>query len=207
MIYIYALSDPDTGEIRYIGKSTRPKERLTNQCNEKSNTYRCHWIQSVLSRGKRPCQIILETLSDDANWQDREKWWIAYGKSQGWRLTNNTIGGDGVTGLSGDSLERLRSTWKGRKHKPESLIKIGQASKNRKFSTETLAKRSAKLKGRTFTKEHLDKIAEANSKFDSEKIEQVKQMLADGWMVKDIAIYFGVHRTTISKIKMGKYPK
>lgn len=203
-IYIYALIDPFTDEIRYIGKSIRPKERLTNQCNEHSNTYRCHWIQSVLKQGKRPIQIILEELSSDANWQEREIYWIAYGKLQGWNLTNATDGGDGVLNLSGESKERMLKTWKGRKHKPESLVKIGLASKGRKFSEDALRRKSEKMKGRVFSADHLFKIQQSNEKLTDEQVREIRRMLARGIVQSVIASQFNVHKSTISNIKRKK---
>ena len=134
MIYIYALVDPSTKEIRYIGKTTQPKERLQNQCNDKSVTWRTNWIQSVLKRGERPELVILETLSDDSDWQTVEKEWIARGRKAGWRLTNCTDGGDGVVNLTGPSKDRLLRTWRGRKHTEETKRKIGQASRGRKHT-------------------------------------------------------------------------
>lgn len=200
-VFIYALIDPFTGEIRYIGKSVRPKERLTNQCNEHSNTYRCHWIQSVLMKGKRPIQIILEELDCNVNWQEREKYWIAYGKDQGWKLTNTTDGGDGVLNLSGESKERMLKTWKGRKHKPETLLKIGAASKGRKFSEESLRKKSEKMKGRIFSPEHLDKIRKSNQKLSDDEVRDIKKMLAAGIAQLIIAKKYNVDGGTISNIK------
>lgn len=206
MIYIYALSDPDTNEIRYIGKSIRPKERLTNQCNEKVNTYRSHWIQSVLARGKKPIQTILEELPDESNWQEREIAWIAYGREKGWPLTNCTDGGDGVINVSGEGKERMFRTWLGRKHKPETLEKISKSSKGRIQSDESRKKRSLSLKGRIIAPDHRKKLSENVRKFTDDMIKDVLSMLEQGYKVKEIAAKYGVHRTTISKIKMGKYP-
>jgi len=202
-IYIYALIDPFTDEIRYIGKSVRPKERLTNQCNEHANTHRCHWIQSVLAKGKRPIQKILEVLPPGSDWQSREKYWIAYGKQQDWPLTNGTSGGDGLDNPPEHVKKKIRKTWLGRKHKPESLKKIGAASRGRKFSPEALRKKSEAMKGRVFSKEHLSKIARSNEKLTTEQVQEIRRLMREGISQYVIADMFGVHQGTISNIKRG----
>src|ERR1700675_4430931 len=131
MIYIYVLIDPFTNEKRYIGKTIRLRDRLLNQCNEKSDTYRCHWIQSVIAKGLRPIQEILEEMPDGTDWQERERYWIAEARRQGWPLTNCTDGGDGVLNISGESADRMKRTWIGRKHKPESIEKMRLANLGR----------------------------------------------------------------------------
>lgn len=204
-IYIYALKDPFTDQIRYIGKSIRPHERLMNECNERVNTHRSHWIQSVLARGQRPIQIILETLPHDAHWQSCEQMWIAYGRAQGWPLTNGTNGGDGVPGVSGDSLARMRATWIGRKHKPESLLKMAAASRGRKHTPEWCEYMRGVLKGREFTDEHRKRLSEGVRKLSDEQVAEIKERLAQGALVKDLAAFYGVHRTTLSKIKTDQY--
>lgn len=203
-IYIYALKDPFTDEIRYIGKSIRPRERLANQCNEKSNTYRSHWIQSILSQGSKPIQEILEILPDDSNWQEVEKKWIAYGRSLGWNLTNATDGGDGVLNLSGESKERMIKTWTGRKHRPESLLKIGQASKGRKFSEEALKRKSEKMKGRIISSEHRAKISASNKKLTNDQVVEIRNLIASGFKQYEIAKLYGVDKGTISNIHRKK---
>lgn len=200
-IYIYALKDPFTDEIRYIGKSIRPRERLANQCNEHSNTYRCHWIQSILAKGKRPIQIILEELPSDADWQSAEKRWIAYGREQGWPLTNGTDGGDGVPGLSGESKERMLATWKGRKHKPESLLKIGAASRQRRHAPEWSQLMHEKMKDRVFSPEHLQKISHSLRKLTDDQVREIRRALAQGALQKELAKVYGVDKGTISNIK------
>lgn len=203
-IYIYALKDPFTDEIRYIGKTINLKRRLSNECRETAKSYRCHWIQSIISRGKKPIQVILETLEPDADWQAAEKKWIAYGRAQGWPLTNTTEGGDGVPGISGESKERMLKAWKGRKHKPESLVKIGLASKGRYQSEETKRKRSEALKGRQFSDETRSKISANVSKLTDVQIEQIRDLLSNKVSQRVIAKMFGVHQTTISNINRGK---
>ncbi len=128
MIHIYALVDPETHQVRYIGKSIRPRERLVNQMNERANTYRSNWLQGLRRRGLAPEQVILLSLPPESDWQNAERFWIAEGRRRGWPLVNGTKGGDGVSGLTGESKERMARTWVGRKHRPETLVKIGAAS-------------------------------------------------------------------------------
>ncbi|KKL54801.1 hypothetical protein LCGC14_2261760, partial [marine sediment metagenome] len=131
MIYIYALIDPFTKEIRYIGKSIKPKERLINQCNEYSPTWRTNWIQSIFKQGKRPEMSILQALEDNEDWQDAERKWIKKGREMGWRLTNCTDGGDGLVNPSEEVRQKIIKTWIGRKHSEKTKKLIGEKSKGR----------------------------------------------------------------------------
>jgi hypothetical protein len=64
--YIYALWDPDTLQIRYIGRSANVKDRLQKHIDSaRSDKYRSstsEWIQSLLERDERPAAHILETI-------------------------------------------------------------------------------------------------------------------------------------------------
>lgn len=204
MIFIYGLIDPYSFKVRYIGKTVRLKERLQNQLNEKANTYRSHWLQHLKSKGKKPIQVVLQTLDDSEDWQAAEIKWISIAKKYNWPLVNCTDGGDGVLNLSGESKARMIKTWRGRKHKPESIEKMRQANIGKKHSDDHKKHMSNIMKGRKI--EWTDKISEANKKFDPVLMQIVKEDLKAGMMVKDIAKKFGVHRGTITKIKMNKYP-
>lgn len=198
------MIDPDTSEIRYIGKSVRPRERLANQCNEHSNTYRCHWIQKLIREGSKPTQTILEELPDDADWKERERFWIAEGRRQGWPLVNSTSGGDGVPDLPPEIREKMRQTWLGRKHKPESIDKmVAERLLRPKPSVATRLKMSKKMKGREIT--WGDKLSKVNRKLSPEEAQSIQIRLICGERTGDIAAELGLHRTTVSKIKMGTY--
>lgn len=203
MVFIYALIDPFTFKVRYIGKSIRPKERLMNQLNENSKTYRTHWIKYLKSRGKRPIQVILQELKDEENWQEAERKWIRIARKHGWNLVNCTDGGDGVINLSGESKERLLKTWKGRKHKPESIEKMRIRSSQQVRSESSKVKLSLKMKGRKI--EWREKLKNAVRKFSDQDIIDVQSALKMGIKVIDLAKRYNVHRTTITKIKMGTY--
>jgi len=201
--YIYALVCPKSGGIRYIGKSIRPKERLQNHMNEKSNCHRSHWLASLKRDRLRPSIEILEVVSDQSSWQERERHWIAHGYALGWDLTNNTCGGDGVVNLHPDSRERIRTAWIGRKHRPESIIKIGEASKGRTHTTQWKSDMSEKMKLRNIT--WGDKIAVATRKLTTQDQVDILSALKSGVRNKTLAEKYEVHRTTISKVKTGKY--
>lgn len=203
MIYIYGLVDPRTKQIRYIGKSIRPKGRYTDHLNDKSKTHKVHWIQSLLKKGLKPELVILEQLNDDDNWQEYEKNWIKKGKENGWDLVNSTDGGDGVVNLPEESKQRIINAWKGRKHKPETIELLRVKNKGRKHTEEQKKHMSEIMKGREIT--WADKVSKATRKFDDEKYKEVKELLAQGYKVCELAEKYGVHRTTISKIKLDKY--
>lgn len=205
IIYIYGLIDPITAEVRYIGKSIRPKERLTNHMNEVSNCHRSHWLQSLKSIGLKPEMVILEELDGASDWQAVERKWIQYGRGAKWPLTNNTDGGDGVCGLPLATRRKMALTWTGRKHKPETLVKLRAARQLRTTSAETRMKMSASQKGRKI--EWKEKIGIANMKITVDDQATILKRLADGDSVVNIAKAYNVHRGTITKVKHGKYPK
>lgn len=101
MTYIYALCEPDTQAIRYIGKSINPLVRLKHHLriarSNKSSLYLYRWITSLIKANKYPELQILEFISND-NWQKQERFWIAFGRNARWELTNLTDGGEGLTG-------------------------------------------------------------------------------------------------------------
>lgn len=203
LVYIYGLVDPETNEVRYIGKSIRPEGRLRDHINEPpSNCHRSHWIQSLKARGLEPSLMIIETVHGEWPWQESERFWIKRCRDGGMRLTNNTSGGDGVCGLPPETKERMRQTWLGRKHRPETIEKLRVASSSRTASDATRKKMSKSQTGRRIL--WVDKVAESLRKL-SLQAETIKQRLDRGEKVTSLAIEFKVHRTTISKIKKGTY--
>jgi len=202
MVFIYGLIDPFTFKVRYIGKTINLKQRFSRQICEKEKTHRCHWIQSLISKGRKPIQVVLQELSDGDDWQSCERKWISIAKKYGWDLVNSTEGGDGVLNLSGEGKARMLATWKGRKHKPETLIKLSERSKGRVVTEQRRDTLSKKMRGRKI--EWAEKLQESVRKFDDQLIESVLLDLQI-MMVKDVAAKYGVHRTTVTKIKMGQY--
>lgn len=99
-VKIYALINPETEEIKYIGKTIRTLEqRLTNHiCDAKSKRYKnytINWINSLLKKNITPEIILIEEINYEDNWEWLEQYWISQFKSWNFNLTNLTIGGDG----------------------------------------------------------------------------------------------------------------
>lgn len=103
--YIYTLSNPENfDDVRYIGKTNNLKGRL------KRHMSKDHLKDSWTSKNKWLLYL--------KNIDDLEKHWIAQFKSWGFKLKNETEGGDGFD-------------WTGRKHKKE--ISIGKYIKKNKI--------------------------------------------------------------------------
>jgi hypothetical protein len=99
--FIYTLEDPDTNEIKYIGKTVKPlKTRLTNHiysCKKETN-HRTNWIKSIIKKGKKPIIKMIDFCSWEKS-QKLETYWINKFKNEGANLVNLTNGGEGNLGL------------------------------------------------------------------------------------------------------------
>jgi hypothetical protein len=92
---IYALIDPITKKIRYIGKSERglerPPEHWAASHLAKDNTHKGRWIKQVIRNGYIPDVAILEIVDDLSRINIIEDEWINFGRRKGWPLTNARI--------------------------------------------------------------------------------------------------------------------
>jgi hypothetical protein len=143
--FIYALIDPITREIRYVGKANNPYNRLNKRHGHLSCERTCHktyWIRSLLKQNLKPTYCILEQCSSKKKiWSERERDWIAFGKKIGWPLTNETNGGEGggMLGrhLSEEHKRKLRRANKGRRFGPLSESAKQNISKSLIGNTRT----------------------------------------------------------------------
>lgn len=109
--FIYALLDPLTKEVRYIGKtvdiSRRYKETLYQA--KKNKTYKANWIKALKKKGLKPLLEIIDIVNfeEESFW---EKHYISLFKSWGFKLTNATDGGEGLAGVkkSISSIEKMK---------------------------------------------------------------------------------------------------
>lgn len=214
--FIYALCDPDTGKIRYIGKSIYPKDRFRRHIKNTKDGYTQYvynWIRSLLSRNKLPKMELLEECGE--NWAERERWWIQYFRSiPGNKLTNLTDGGEGIIGYirSEEWRRKMSKVQAGKTISKETRKKISETSKGRQHSKETREKLSKAHSGKTISKEQREQISKTMTGVSQPwNCKKVMQTTTDGvfvkkWAsVKDAAKSLNLHNSNISACATGRY--
>lgn len=105
--YIYALLDPRDNEVRYIGKTTNPKNRLSGhitECKKEQSThYRAKWIKSLLKDNLKPLIKFLKicALTDFVKYETE---YIQLYKNN--KLTNSDETGQGNVGRRQEILDK-----------------------------------------------------------------------------------------------------
>lgn len=167
---IYGLTDPTTGELRYIGRSSSGFRRPRSHWEDSKTIGRhdpCHaWIRALLVKGLTPSIEVLEEVVDSQRVHDElnelERFWIASVRASGGLLKNVTDGGD-----SFPDTRREKNWMFGRTHPskgkrlnltpeqrcrrgvrkkgqykpiPETIRKIANANRGKKRSAETREK-------------------------------------------------------------------
>lgn len=171
--FIYALVDPETNQVCYVGKANDPQYRYKGHLREKNNAPKARWISGLKERGLKPLLNIVEEVPF-AQWQEREMYWISYYHEQGCPLVNLSLGGEGglyntpsrSAKVSAHFLGRT-SPIKGRKRPPYSAewcANMSASRKGKKQSPETVAKRVTANAGRKHSSEARAKISEAAKK-------------------------------------------
>ena len=163
---VYRLSDPRSGEIRYVGVTHQKlRYRLVKHLSAARNgrpQYVSAWIRTVLSAGIEP---IIEILEEGiGNWVEAEMRQVLAHKEAGHRLTNLTDGGDGIIGLRhSEESKRLMSIRRRaippKKH-TESVKKAISASKIGKKRPDLSKKNGVFAKNRpdSWSKENLSRL-------------------------------------------------
>lgn len=98
MTYIYSLTDPRDGLIKYIGKTSKvPIERFRQHLKAaRSPKYMVsRWIAFLQRNGMTP-ELNIEDTCDDSEWKRYERGYIALVKSCGAKLKNRTLGGTSI---------------------------------------------------------------------------------------------------------------
>jgi len=166
-VYIYTLSDPESGHIRYVGKTISLQTRLHQHLREKYNYKKNTWLKSLKEKNLQPTIEVLEELSNSSeiDWQESEKFWITYLRFLGCDLVNLTEGGMGATPgykRSSESVSKMAATNRGRKHSPETIEKMRLAAKGRIIPESTREKSRLVHTGKHLSPEHKLKMSIAH---------------------------------------------
>lgn len=87
--YIYALCEPDTGAVRYIGSSVAPLARLREHMSVVTNPALGEWFSTLKGRGESPDLCIIDEIAPGSEWAGIEKMWVLRGVAAG-GLLNRT---------------------------------------------------------------------------------------------------------------------
>lgn len=90
--FIYVLLCPDTGKVRYVGRTFRPHERILQHKYGYGSAPVDVWKRTLLAAGKRATFKVIEEVNGGraAKWQ--EHWWIRYFRRHEQPILNiNTI--------------------------------------------------------------------------------------------------------------------
>lgn len=110
--HIYVLICPETGQVRYVGKSNDIKRRYSQHCNRNDKNKKTSWVKSLLNKGLKPIIEIIDEVPY-CDWKFWEEHYIKLYKSAGARLTNLAVGGQGGE-PNKESIEKYKQTMKGR---------------------------------------------------------------------------------------------
>jgi len=193
---IYALVDPRTDAVRYIGKSSsglaRPRAHGEPAVVARDpNRHKARWIAGLMAAGLSYRVDVLEEVDAASDLNEAERAWIAQGRRLGWRLTNITAGGDGGHGVSpsaetraklsraakgrtltAEHREKVRAAKLGQKRAPfseEWRANLSAAQAKRRHPPETRAKMSAALAGNQRGKANRGRV------FSAETIERMRE--------------------------------
>ncbi len=157
---IYALVDPRTGAIRYIGITSKIlKRRLSAHiavAKAGEQTHRAAWIRNLLSQALTPAIVLLQETDDVA----REAYWIAEYRAMGADLTNGTAGGEGLPNPSPETRQRISQAMKARMGTDASKEIIRQANRRREWSPESIERRREYMRARMSAPESRAHISE-----------------------------------------------
>lgn len=165
---IYALVDPRSGAVRYVGKTQQGCAVRLGQhmrvAASGAEGHRNHWIRELARAGYAPTiRVLAVVLGDD--WAAAEREWIAHFKACGASLTNGTLGGEGCPGRRASDATKAR---------------IGAAHRGKIETEETRARKSAAARGKCKSEAWRASIRARALERSARREEQLRQLRAQG---------------------------
>lgn len=152
---VYALLDPrfDPPVVCYVGctggsTDARLSAHITEASHFVNEAPKDEWLRDLIGQGLEPMLLVLERLTPDEDWEEREKHWIA--RHQGPHLTNVAKGGRGSPGAKRSEAYKARVSdfFRGKELSAEHRAKISAAKMGHGVSAETREILSQKMTGR-----------------------------------------------------------
>lgn len=191
---IYKLIDPETNEIRYIGRTIQTlPNRLKKHLKADDKSHRVNWIKSLSNKGLVPkIELICETTTFD-DCCELERFYINKYKKLGIKLVNMTDGGDGSIGF---------------KHSDETIIKLKTIATKRAENQEHIE--SLRTHG---LKQWSDKTEQEklDNKLNQKGRRNIKQFTIDAVFIKEfislreIERELGYFRANITPCLKGEF--
>lgn len=125
--FIYVLCEPDTEEIRYVGKSDDPIKRFWQHLSDYTKSYRASWIKSLKAKNKQPKLKIIDEVPIEY-WQQWEVAYIQFFTESGCMLVNGTLGGDGTIATP-EVRQKISKALTGKKRSDETKAKCAEGSR------------------------------------------------------------------------------
>lgn len=181
MTIIYALCEPGTRTVRYLGKTVNLEARFGAhlKTSVKQKNHLGNWLRSL--GGGVPNLIKLCEVPDEEG-STEEIRYIKNARMLGFRLVNATDGGEGMPNPSPETRAKLSAARRGLVRSPETCAKLSAAHKGKAKSEEHRLKLSKANLGKSLSLEHRKKISQAllgsnNPNFGKPMSEERKQKL------------------------------
>ena len=158
---IYALQDPTTNELRYVGKSVNGLTRARAHCYpgslERDKTYKGNWLRQLVNKGLKPNIKVVQQLNNISELNQAEQYWIEYFRNLGCPLTNSTNGGMGRCGLphTEETKKKISFGQKNKKVYPKGEAHGMYGRKLTEEEKQTISKRTKEKMNNPDTKEKL----------------------------------------------------
>jgi hypothetical protein len=194
---IYILIDPETQQVRYVGKANNISQRYKAHLNRarKHQIHKLNWINSLKTKELKPIIEIIDVVPIK-DWIFWETYWISQFKTWGFDLINYTQGGDGATFANQTSFKKRHKPWNYGTAKPKILK--GNAGKNENSIKHQFKKGvkpwnynvtgyTTSKKGKSLSEDQKQKISNSLKGKPSNKKRTIKQFDMDKNLIRDFA--------------------
>lgn len=124
---IYFLIDPRTNEVRYVGKSTKGRQRYKDhirsfESKREEHFHKSRWMKELKNLNLQPIFELVEIYKTKEELSEAEQFYISYLRFLGVNLTNLTDGGEGTIGYKHTETTKDKIREKALERGPTNLV-------------------------------------------------------------------------------------